>query len=174
MSFPDNPDILRTPRNFALRVLDAELDEDEISRQLSNLLGFAKNFYLQFFEFEFDIRIRNLDRDARRAVRPVERRLRNKRESLTELRLISHFVTLVKFLEEDETTEYDAYDLPDRRRRILEDIAELLTRILQWSKVREDLARLANQASSVVDDFGAAIEWIDRELGYNESLDDDE
>jgi hypothetical protein len=174
VSFPDKPELFRTPSNFALHVAAGELGADEISEQLSNLLGFAKNFYLQFFKFEFGIEIRALDREARRSVRPVERRLRKKKDAATSLRLISQFVTLVKFLEEDEATEYDSYDMPDRRRRILEDVAELLDRIADWSGQQPTLPRLAKRCREVCEAFANAIEWIDTELGYEDASDQDD
>lgn len=170
MSFPDNAELLRTPRNFAGHVNKGNLDAEfaKISSQLSNLLGFAKNFYLQFFDFEFGVSIRGLDREARRAVRPVERRLRASKESPEVLRLISQFVTLVEFLEEDEGTDYDSMTTADRRRRILEDIGELLDRIASWSSARSDLPRLAERAAEVSKDFRTAVEVIDQELGYDD------
>jgi hypothetical protein len=169
--FPDNPKLLRTPRAFAGQVLDGELDAEEISRQLSNLLGFAKNFYLQFFDFEFELKIHNLDQMARKAVRPIERKLRTSKGSISTLRLISHFVTLVEFLEEDDATEYDERGTADRRRRILEDISELLERIAEWAADRNDLPRLRDQAQKVAAEFVSAAETIDTELGYED--DDD-
>ncbi len=169
MSFPDNPELLRTPRDFAEHALDGDVDREEISNQLSNLLGFARNFYLQFFDFEFELQILNLDRAARRAIRPVERRLRAAKGSTSTLRLISQFVTLVEFLEEDEATDYDQRQTADRRRRILEDIGELLDRIARWACERGDLPRLCKRARKVADDFAAAAETVDAELGYEDA-----
>ena len=174
MSFPDNPELLRTPRNFAAHVIDGELDADEVSAQLSNLLGFAKNFYLQFFDFEFDLEIRDLDRQARKAVRPVERKLRASKGGRPTLRLISQFVTLVEFLEEDAGTLYDHLTTADRRRRILEDIGELLERIAVWAATREDLQRLSKRAREVADDFVNAVEIVDTELGYDDEEEDED
>lgn len=168
MSFPDNPELLRTRRNCATRVINGELDDDEVSAQLSNLLGFAKNFYLQFFDFEFDLEIRGLHRRARKAVRPVERKLRASKRSRPTLRLISRFVTLVEFLEEDAGTLYDHSTTADRRRRILEDINDLLDRIAVWAATREDLPRLSKRARDVADDFVNAVEIVDIELGYDD------
>lgn len=166
VTFPDNPELLRTPRRFAEQALRGDLDVDGISLQLSHLLGFAKNFYLQFFDFEFALQIHNLDRQARRAVRPIERKLRNSKGSTSTLRLISHFVTLVEFLEEDEATEYDERSTADRRRRILEDVSELLERITEWATDRDDLPLLCNRAQEVALEFVSAAEIIDIELGY--------
>lgn len=171
MSFPDNPELLRTPRRFAEQALDGDLDAEGISRQLSQLLGFAKNFYLQFFDFEFALQIYNLDRQARRAVRPIERELRTSKGSTSTLRLISHFVTLVEFLEEDEATEYDERSTADRRRRILEDVSELLERIAEWATDRNDLPRLRDRAQEVAGEFVSAAEMIDAELGYEDEDD---
>ena len=171
VSFPDNPELLRTPRNFAARALDGELDADQISAELSNLLGFTKNFYLQFLALACGLTIRDLDRDARRTVRPIERRLRASKESTATLRLISHFVTVVEFLESDDGTLYDEMTTADRRRRILQDLGELLDRIGNWADERDDLPRLTSRAEEVTAAFASAVEIVDFELGYDEDED---
>jgi hypothetical protein len=168
VSFPDNPELLRTPRNFAAHVLDNDLDADQISAQLSNLLGFAKNFFLQFFDFEFGVQIRDLDRAARKAIRPVERKLRKSKSSHATLRLISLFVTLVEFLGAEEPALSVEPAIADRRRRILEEVSDLLDRIRAWAEEHGELPRLAEEAGRVAGDFTAAVEFIDVELGYED------
>lgn len=96
---------------------------------------------------------------------------KSKKGSTSTLRLISHFVTLVEFLEEDEATEYDERSTADRRRRILEDISELLERIAKWATDRKDLPRLRDRAQEVAAEFVSAAQTIDAELGYEEEDD---
>jgi len=159
VSFPDNPELLSTPKDFARRVL-ADATDIDISAELSKLLGFARNFYLQFFDFCFGITIARIDREARRAVRPTEKKLRAAGDGKATLRLISHFVTLVEFLEDDDIDLYDEFELGDRRRRVLDDAQELVNRIAEWASDVE-LPVLAAEAADVHADFELAVERVE-------------
>ena len=64
--------------------------------------------------------------------------------------------------------------MPDRRRQILENLSELLDRMARWSETQPSLPKVAKRARKVSDQFAAAIEWIDSELGYHEQPDGDD
>jgi hypothetical protein len=63
VTLPDEPRLLRTPRRFAESVLGGDLSED-LGPDIGNLLGFTKNFYLQYFAEEHAVEISRLDMDS--------------------------------------------------------------------------------------------------------------
>ena len=152
MSFPDDPKLLRRTRHFAAVVLAGEIPED-VQPDISNLLGFAKNFYLQFFQDEHEIEVSGFNREGRALVRPLEVRLRTGSDAAGRL-LVSHYLTMAERLDENAETS-DELDPDIERDEILVAVVELLDRIANWAEAR-NLNRLAEEAKLTHGEFGRA------------------
>lgn len=152
MSFTDNRELLRTPREFAEGVVGGEIGDD-LGSEISNLLGFTKNFFLQFFS-QYGVEISRLDVDGEARARAVERRLRSTTD-WSALLLVSHYITISSTLDEsghtsDEMARHEAYE------EVLYAVLELLDRIKNWA-ADEALDELREEARSVHELFEGAV-----------------
>lgn len=149
MSFPDDPGLLRRTHQFAAQIIGNEIPDD-LQPDISNLLGFAKNFYLQFFAEEHGIEVSGFNLAGRTRARQVERGLRNGTPT-PQLLLVSHYLTMAIDLS-DRLETSDELDPGEQREAVLGAIAELLTRIAVWAETK-GLAELAREAHLTYDDF---------------------
>jgi hypothetical protein len=149
----DEPALLRTPRTFAESVLNGEVSED-LGPEIGNLLGFAKNFYLQYFAEEHGLEISRLDMAGQLRARRVERQLRGSSDE-SALLLVSHYITISTSLDEtanksDELEREEAYE------EVLYAILELVGRIARWAPTKS-LSKLANEAQLVHENLDGAV-----------------
>lgn len=152
MSFSDDPGLLRRTRQFAAHILAGEVPDD-LQPDISNLLGFAKNFYLQFFQEEYKIEVSGLDREGRNRIRPIEARIRGHADDPNRL-LVSHYLTMAERLDENAQTS-DELDPDQEAEEVLLAIVELLDRITGWAEFR-GLRELANYGRLTHDEFNRA------------------
>ena len=135
----------RTPRQLAALVRGDETPTD-LQPDISNLIGWAKNFYLQYFAETHRLEITAFDTTNGRRVRPIERQLVQQGHP-SDLLLVSHFLTMCQMLDEGRETSGEL----DRERAaeaVVAAIAELLGRISKWAETqdRPDLTQEAQHA----------------------------
>ncbi len=152
MRFPDDPTLLRPTRQFAAHVIGGEIPDD-LQPDVNNLLGFAKNFYLQFFSEEHGIDVSGFNREGRGRVRPIEATLRRERK-LPALLLVSHYLTMAERLDQNAETS-DVLDADQERDEVFAAIGELLDRIHRWAEA-EGLPALSQGAQLTHDEFNQA------------------
>lgn len=153
MSIPDDPRLLTTPRKFAVAVLEGEAGED-LGPDISNLLGFTKGFYLQYFAEEHGIEVSRLDSGGRRRVRAVEERLRAGDDQPAQL-LVSHYITISSRLDESSDTS-DELERNEAYEEVLLAVLELLDRVAVWAAAR-GLDQLASEARVTHGRFDDAV-----------------
>ncbi len=156
MTLPDEPRLLRTPRRFAESVISGEVPDD-LGPDVGNLLGFAKNFYLQFFAEEYGLEISRLDMAGQARARRVERQLRTAGER-SALLLVSHYITISNNLDET-ANKSDELELNEAYEEVLYAILELVDRIAKWAGAKR-LAALATEAQLVHEEFERAVESL--------------
>ncbi len=138
-------------RHFAASVLAGEIPDD-LQPDISNLLGFAKNFYLQFFEEQFSLQVVGFNAEGRKRVLSLARRLR--REESPDLALVSHYLNMADVLADKATS--DTLDPDEEREEVLRAVSELLKRIEAWAR-HLSLPDLAVEALATHDEFEEAV-----------------
>lgn len=139
---------------FAEGVAGDEIEAgDDLGLEISNLLGFTKNFFLQFFS-QYGVEISRLDAEGEARARTLERRLRSTTD-WSALLLVSHYITISSTLDESAHTS-DEMERNDAHEEVLYAVLELLERIKNWA-ADEDLHELRDEAGSVHGLFGDAV-----------------
>lgn len=153
MSFPDDATILTVPKDFAAHVLAGNIDEDP-RVATSTLLVFARNFYLQWFDEEYDLEITGFNEVGRDRAKRVEEALSSDRDTYARL-LVSHYLTIAEVLDEHAETS-DELDPDEARREVFDGVYELLSRISRWAN-DQGLTELGREARKTYEQLGRAI-----------------
>jgi hypothetical protein len=153
VTLPDEPRLLRTPRRFAESVLGGDLSED-LGPDVGNLLGFTKNFYLQYFAEEHAVEISRLDMEGQSRARRIERQLRAADDD-SALLLVSHYITISTSLDESANTS-DELERNEAHEEVLYAVLELVDRIAHWAGSK-GLSKLQAEAQLVREKFDAAV-----------------